>query len=150
MKKIIVVVVLLILVACNANDDANNGTHPNANIVTDLPQGTWKVTYFFDDNTDQTNSFSGFNFNFDASGWVTAGNDIFSETGSWMYEDASNDSTDDDGIENDEELILVFSDTGFFGVLSDNWHITSASATKVELFDERGDGTMQFLTFSKQ
>jgi major membrane immunogen (membrane-anchored lipoprotein) len=149
MKKIIVVVALLILVACNSNDDNNNETHPNANIVTDLPQGLWKITYSFDNNTDQTSTYSGINFNFDASGWVTAGNDILSETGSWTYEDASNDSSDDDGIENDEELILVFSDTGFFGELSDNWHITSASATKVELFDER-NGSMQFLTFSKQ
>jgi hypothetical protein len=148
MKKIMVVA-LLFLVACNSNDDINNPVNPNENIVTDLPQSSWKITYFFDDNTNQTNIYAGFSFNFNTNGSVRVVNDIFSETGSWLYEDASHDSSDDDGIENDEELILVFSNSNFFSKLSDDWHITSASKTKVELFDESSDGNMQFLTFTK-
>lgn len=150
MKKIVVLLAILIFAACNSNDDPTNPVNPNANIVTDLPQGMWKISYYFDNNTNQTNTFSSFIFDFNSNGTVNVSNDIFSDIGTWQYEDASNDASDDDNIDNDEELVLLFSDSTFFGELSDDWHITSASANKVELFDESGDGSMQFLTFSKQ
>ncbi|PKA83833.1 hypothetical protein ATE92_2001 [Ulvibacter sp. MAR_2010_11] len=150
MKIIVAVITVLLFISCNSNDESTNDDNPNANIVTDLPKDTWKITYFFYDNSDQTNSFSSFSFNFDTNGTVIASNDILSTAGTWSYEDASNDSIDDDGIENDEELILVFSESNLFNDLTDNWHITMATQNKVELFDESSDGTMQFLTFTKE
>ncbi|WP_034258765.1 hypothetical protein [Altibacter lentus] len=134
--------------SCKSNDD-DAVTNVNANVVSDLPEGTWRISYFFNNNADHTNDYSSFTFNFKTDRSVDAVNDIFSETGNWEYEDASNDASDDDGIENDEELLLTFTGATLLGELSDNWHITSASATRVELFDESTNGSMQFLTFSK-
>lgn len=150
-KPFIFALSLFLFISCKNDDNSNSPTGTFVNITTVLPQNTWVVSYFFENNADETSNFSSFRFTFESDGTITAGNDIFSESGTWSYEDSSNDSTDDDGIEDDEELILEFSSSGLFDELSDNWHITSATSAEIELYDiSGGNGTTDYLTFTKQ
>ncbi|MCT8340918.1 hypothetical protein MG296_12700 [Flavobacteriaceae bacterium TK19130] len=144
----------LLFISCSSDDDGDtNQDEENqfADIVQTLPQDTWQVTYFFDDGEDKTENFLGFEFDFDAEGNVIATTDVFSETGTWSYEGSSNDSNDDDGVDDDEELILQFSQENPFDELTDDWHIQMANDNTIELFDEDEDGNDEtdFLTFTK-
>ncbi len=150
MKPFIFALSLLVLFACKNDDNSNNNTNNFANLTTDITKGTWKITYYFDDNIDETSNFASYTFTFNQGGTVNAANDLFAENGTWTYEDSSNDSTDDDGIENDEELILTFPNSILFDEISEDWHITSATTNEIVLYDVSGDGTTDFLTFTKQ
>jgi hypothetical protein len=148
-KPFIIALSLILLISCKKDDDAGAGVY--ANITTDLPQSTWKVSYFFENNIDETSSFSTFSFAFNSDGSVEATNDLFTETGTWRYEDSSNDSSDDDGIDNDEELVILFATNSVLDELSDDWHITSATASKIELYDiSGGSGNTNYLTLIKE
>jgi hypothetical protein len=150
-KPIIIALSLVLLISCKKDDNSNNPAGTFVNITTDLPQSAWIVSYFFVNNVDITSNFSSFRFTFQSDGTVDAANDIFSETGTWRYEDASNDSADDDGIPDDEELILQFSTNSLLDELSNNWHITSATSAEVELYDISGaNGPSDYLTFTKE
>jgi hypothetical protein len=150
-KPLIFALSLLLLISCKNDDNSNTEVGVFANITTDLPQSSWNISYFFENSVDETSDFASFSFTFNADGTVDAANDIFSESGTWRYEDSSNDSTDDDGIEDDEELILQFSANGLLDDLSDDWHITSASSSEVVLYDiSGGNGTTNYLTFTKE
>ena len=151
MKPIVLILSLIIFVACKSDDNANNDSNSFANIVNILPQGTWKISYFYEDNSDETSTYSSFVFSFRNDGSLTAANDILSDIGTWQYEDSTNDSSDDDGIAGDEELLITFPSRSFFEDLTDNWHITSVSSTEIVLYDvSGGNGTTDYLTFTKQ
>lgn len=151
MKPLIFALSLLVFIACKNDDNSNDNTSNFVNLTTDIIKDTWKITYYFDDDTDETSNFTSYTFTFNEDGTVDAANDLFSESGTWTYEDSSNDSTDDDGIENDEELILLFPNSTTFDEISEDWHITSATANEIVLYDiSGGNGTKDFLTFTKQ
>ncbi len=150
MKNALVALVVLFLIACNSFDTNTNSARPNANIVTDLPKGSWKISYFFKDRLDRTNAFSGFTFRFESNGTVIVTSDGFNESGTWAYKDLQSGIIVHDSTESNEKLILSFPDKNIFGELSDNWQITMASTIKTELFGQSsGNDHMQFLTFSK-
>ena len=61
--KLIIALLLAGLMAC---DDDSSVSKQNE--LTDIAKnGTWKITYFFDSDTDETNNFTGYNFTFGAS-----------------------------------------------------------------------------------
>ncbi len=58
------------------------------NIETILPQGTWEVSSYFEGNTDRTMDFESFVFTFNEDGTVIAQNDLFTENGTWEYQNS--------------------------------------------------------------
>ncbi|GHC53468.1 hypothetical protein [Ulvibacter litoralis] len=149
MKPFILAVSLLLFVACDSDDDTNNNANAFENIVTELPQGNWEVSYFYKNDMDDTQSYSAFTFTFNENGTVDAINDILTESGVWSY-DGSDDTSDDDGIENDEELDLQFPQNGLLKDLSEDWHITAVSSSEIVLYDiSDGNSSADFLTFRK-
>jgi hypothetical protein len=151
MKPFIFALTLLVFVGCKNDDNSNNNTSNFANLTTDIVQDTWKITSYLDDGVNETSDFAAYTFTFNSDGTVNASTDLLTENGTWMYEDSSNDSTDDDGIENDEELIILFAMSNLLDEISDDWHITSASSTQIVLYDiSGGNGTRDDLTFTKQ
>lgn len=150
MKPYILALSLLLLVACSNDDDTNNNTNAFGSIVTELPQGSWEISYFYKNDADETQTYSAFTFTFNEDGTVNGVNDILTESGIWSYEDQTNGTTDDDGIDDDEELLLQFPVNGLLEALSEDWHITAVSATEVVLYDiSDGNSTADFLTFRK-
>ena len=136
-----IIVIIAALVSCNDDDDSTNSISAVENTV---KNGTWKITRFEDSGNDETASFSGYNFIFDASGTLTAsnGNNLF--TGSWsVSDDKSNDDNSDDMHFN-----INFNVNNSFEELSDDWHFVSYDHSKIELIDvSGGNGGTDYLTF---
>lgn len=146
LKTVFLITAILTLVACSSDDDAQPvTTNEFEDIVMNLSQGTWEVTNFNNNGTDETANFEGFEFAFREDGVLSASTDLFTETGSWLYDDASSDSGDDK-----EELDITFQDpvTESFDDISEDWDILSASETEVNLTEENDAGT-KVLVFRK-
>ena len=71
-------VVAAALSSCNHDDNSNNN---NNNGSTPLP-GTWKITYFFD-KQDETSYYSGYVFDFQSNGSLTASKGGQTWSGTW-------------------------------------------------------------------
>ncbi|MBT0608386.1 hypothetical protein [Aequorivita echinoideorum] len=148
MKKLLLILSLAVMFSCSSDDDSGDVINDEFDtIVNILPQGQWRVSYFANDGGDQTSSFESFVFNFNADGTVTAVNDLFSEEGTWRYESSANNSDDD----NDEELVLQFTQTTPFSEISEDYDIVSISTTTIELSDDKDStsASTELLTFTK-
>lgn len=141
MKNLLLIFTVFTMVACSSDDDAGN-TDPNdfEQIKTILPQGEWEVSKYFDDNVDQTDIFESFVFDFKSDNTVVAQTDLFSENGTWLYDNTSTD---------EEDLILQFTGTPPFDEISDDWDIISVSSSKIELRDDDDGNEVDLLTFTK-
>lgn len=116
------------------------------NVEKTLEDGSWKISLFTDDGQNETNDYSGYEFNFKDDGTVEATNGINSIIGGWSVED---DDSDDDSSSN-VDFILDFPPQFNFEDLSDDWDILSESGSKIELEDiSGGDGSLDQLTFEK-
>lgn len=142
MKKILILITAIVFAACSSDDDSGDvNTNEFEQIETTLPQGQWKVSKLIDGQSDHTADFQSFVFTFKVDGTVTAQNDLFTENGTWAYDNSSSSS---------EELVLQFGETTPFNKINDDWDIVSQSNTKIELSDvSGGNGDIELLTFTK-
>lgn len=145
-----------ILISCgNDDDDNNNSNQTSADQTTAIAQnGTWRITYFFDSDTDETSDFAGINFTFNSDGSVIASGNGMLQDGTWSVSDNSgNSSNDDDGnstSDDDFNLFFPVPESSIFEDLNDDWDFISVSDTKIELTDvSGGNGGTDFLTFEK-
>ncbi len=145
MKKILILFAIVAFASCSSDDDSGNvNTNEFENIKTTLPQGEWKVSLLIDGQSDHTAAFESFVFTFNQDGTVMAKNDLFTENGTWAYDNSSSSS------DNSEELILQFSEMTPFDEINDDWDIVSVNNSKIELSDiSGGNGDVQLLTFTK-
>lgn len=130
---------LLVTTGCDKEDDVNTEITP-ATVSAVLKSGSWKVSYFYDTDHEETNHFTGYNFTFNNDGTVSASNDILTRGGTW--------STDiDDGK---TELDLNFAAPDDFIEISEDWTVIERTTTtiKLEHVSGGGGGTDQ-LTFQK-
>ncbi|HNP66858.1 MAG TPA: hypothetical protein PKH16_03050 [Aequorivita sp.] len=142
MKRLFIVLAITIFAACNSDDDSGNvNTNEFENIKTTLPQGEWEVSKLIDGQSDHTVDFESFVFIFNEDGTVVAQNDLFTENGTWAYDNSSSSS---------EELVLQFSQQTPFDQINDDWDIVSVTNSTIELSDvSGGDGDIELLTFTK-
>lgn len=142
MKKILILITAIVFASCNSDDDSGDAnTNEFEQIETTLPQGQWKISKLIDGQSDDTADFQSFAFTFNVDGTATAQNDLFTENGTWAYDNSSSSS---------EELILQFGQTTPFDKINDDWDIVSVSNTKIELSDvSGGNGDIELLTFTK-
>jgi len=140
MKKayFIFIATLLLFGSCNKKDDSSSTISPT--VVTNIVvSGSWKITYYWDTNHDETSAFNGYSFTFTGN-VVTAVNGGSTVTGTWTT------GTDD----SQTKLILGFSSPASFLEISDDWHITEVSNTRIKLQDvSGGNGGTDYLTFEK-
>lgn len=142
MKKLLILFTALLFASCSSDDDSGDAnTNEFENIKTTLPQGEWKITRLIDGQSDHTADFESFIFTFNEDGTVAAKTDLFTEAGTWKYDNSSSSG---------EELDLLFGETPPFDEINDDWDIVSVSNSKVELRDvSGGNGDTELLTFSK-
>jgi hypothetical protein len=145
MKKILILLALVVFASCSSDDDSGNvNTNEFENIKNTLIQGEWKVSKLIDGQSDYTADFESFVFTFNEDGTVVAQNDLFTENGTWAYDNSSSSS------DSSEELILQFSEMTPFDEINDDWDIVSVSNSKIELSDvSGGNGDVELLTFVK-
>lgn len=141
MKKILLLLAVVVFASCSSDDDAGDVyTSEFEQIKTTLPQGKWEVSTFIDGQEDKTSTFESFVFTFNEDGTVEAKTDLFTEGGTWAYDNTSNSS---------EKLILQFGEMNPFDAINDDWDIVSVSNSKVELSDDDENEDVELLTFVK-
>ena len=133
--------------SCSSDDD-DSGSNTNATeilaIENTMESGNWRVTYFFDTDSEETSNYNSYNFSFDSDGTLTATNVTNTYTGTWSVTNSSSSSSDD------IDFNILFSAPADFAELSDDWDIIAHTSTKIELTDvSGGNGGIDFLTFQK-
>ncbi len=125
------------LMSCFGSDDDDNNNGTSQAIV----EGSWRVTLFQEDNSDQTHHFSGYVFTFNTDHSLVAVNGSTTQTGTWSI---GNDDSNN-------KLIIIFpANDGPFEEISEDWRIQSKTPSKIELKHvSGGDGSIDFLTFEK-
>ncbi|HPE82174.1 MAG TPA: hypothetical protein PLV43_00500 [Aequorivita sp.] len=153
--KILLKAVLVIFIytglAMSCDKDDDNGQQQNTTIaqtINTAQSGSWKITYFFDSDQNETDHFTGYVFTFNNNGSLVAVKGNTTVTGTWSVTDSN--SSDDDGGSNDTDFNIFFASPADFEDLSDDWDIISVSNSKIELTDvSGGNGGTDFLTFEK-
>lgn len=132
----------ILAIACNNNDDT---TPSNQSKVENIAKsGTWRITYFYDTDKDETANFTGYNFTFGSS--LTATNGVNTHTGTWSISDSN---SNDDSMD-DLDFNIAFTAPPDFQDLSDDWDIIEVTDTKIKLIDvSGGGGGTDYLTFEK-
>lgn len=134
-KKLTAIFAILMAITISS---CNSLTNTNTSVT--LKSGTWRVTYYYDTDHEETSSYSGYNFTFASSGVVSANNGITTVNGTWST------GTDDSQV----KLILDFGSTTPFDELNDDWHVTELTDVKVKMDDvSGGGGGTDYLTFEK-
>jgi hypothetical protein len=132
---------------CSDDDDSPiSNSNNSAEVVNIVNNGTWRITYFYDTDQEETSNFNGYNFTFGANNVLTASNGTNNYTGVWSI----SDSNSNDDSPSDLDFIIVFNSPAQFEELSDDWDIIEKSATVIQLRDvSGGNGGTDYLTFTK-
>ncbi|TBX70372.1 hypothetical protein EZL74_04135 [Flavobacterium silvisoli] len=129
-----------------SSDSSASSTDPTP-VINTAKQGTWRVTSYIDSGTDETNHFTGYNFTFDNNNVLTASNGTNTYTGTWLV---TTDDSNDDSPSNDLDFNIAFASPADFLELTDDWHITTYTATTISLTDvSGGNGGTDVLVFTK-
>jgi hypothetical protein len=142
MRKILILLTIAVFASCSSDDDSGDAnTNEFEQIETTLPQGEWEVSKLINGQSDHTTDFESFVFTFNEDGTVVAQNDLFTENGTWAYDNSSS---------SEEELVLQFGQMTPFDRLNDDWDIVSVTNSTIELSDvSGGNGDIELLTFTK-
>lgn len=148
-KTLVVLIVSLVFVGCSEDD--SNDTNNTANQIADANQvaetGSWRISYFWDTDKDETSNFAGYVFNFNSDGTLVAtkGNDTVN--GTWSVTNSSSSSSSGDL---DFNIFFNVPQSSDFEDLNDDWDIIAINSNKIELTDvSGGNGGTDFLTFVK-
>lgn len=137
--KIAVAVICIITVSSCKKDDNSMAGQVSA-LTQTVQQGKWKITYYLDNGTVETSTYSGYEFQFNSTGTVTATKAATTVSGTWSS------GNDDSQL----KLYLNFGTTNPFQELNDDWHVTQQSSTIIKLEDvSGGGGPTDYLTFEK-
>jgi len=128
--------------SCSKDDGSSSPTEDVVNIVSD---GTWRITYFFNSDTEETSDFAGYNFTFGTGNSLTASNGILMHTGTWSLTTESGD--DNPGA---PDFNIAFAAPATFTELTEDWDILTQTTDKIALQHiSGGDGGTDMLTFEK-
>jgi hypothetical protein len=131
---------------CSNDDGPTPNTNDPIDVINIVNDGTWRISYYYDTDQEETSSFNGYNFTFGANNVLTASNGTNNYTGTWSITDSN---SNDDSI-SDLDFNIAFSSPAQFEELSDDWEILEKSATRIKLTDiSGGNGGTDFLTFTK-
>jgi hypothetical protein len=134
---------LLVTTACKNDSETDVN---QTKVIDTVTAGTWRITYYYDTDKEETTTYIGYNFTFGSTGQLTTTNGTNTYTGTWSITDSnSNDDTMDD-----LDFNILFTAPPAFEELSDDWDILEVTDTKIKLVDiSGGSGGTDYLTFEK-
>lgn len=143
MKKILWAPVLLAVIVTGCQNKTSTNVTPSGNNSTvseTVTSGKWSVSYFYDNDKDETSDYSGYAFEFRSDKTLTATRNSVTTSGSW-------NETTDDGL---PRLVIMLNTTDEkLTELNDDWVIESKTDKQLKLKDDNPDRNEQ-LHFSKQ
>ncbi len=141
MKNIIgcIAIGLVVFLSQSCDKESENGI-TNAKVSDRVQEGSWRITFFKDENVDNTADFSGYDFSFGANNVVTAFNGTNIHSGTWAV------GTDD----SDPKLLINYGIQATFGALGNDWSVDQLEVSRIALSNEiSGGGGMDYLTLEK-
>jgi hypothetical protein len=139
-KKLLAIGCLLSVFFMGCKKDDVVTPNLSAEVTNTLKTGTWRVSYYWDNDQDETASFNGFSFQFLNNNTVTASKNNNTISGSWAT------GTDDSSV----KLFLNFVSPPDFESISGDWKISLHSPTQINLVDSSGgNGTEDYLRFTR-
>lgn len=143
---IAIFLVIISMSSCRNNVTPNSNTNNPSSIINIVNNGTWRITYYYDTDQEETNNFNGYNFTFGANNILTASNGATINTGTWTITDSN---SNDDSL-SDLDFNISFGNPAQFVEISDDWEIMEKSNTVIKLKDvSGGNGGIDYLTFTK-
>jgi len=145
-------ILAIVIPSCNGDDDAStiSGNQNAQEVINTVRSGTWKITYYFDTDQDETTDFNGYNFTFGTGNVLTATNGTNTYTGTWSVTNSDSSDDDDDNGSDDLDFNIGFSSPEKFQELTDDWDIIERSANVIKLRDvSGGNGGTDYVTFTK-
>lgn len=138
--SIIFLAVVVLFSACKTEDNnvnpSSGGNNNSGVLVTGV---NWRVSYFYDNDKDETSDFSGYTFEFRSDNTLVANNGSNTISGTW------NETVDD----NLPRLVMQLNTTNDkLDELNDDWVIESKTASEIKLKDDNPDRNEQ-LHFTK-
>lgn len=138
--RVLILALTVALAACSNGKDDN--PNPTGNKV-DQVAGAWKVSYFFDSGKDETYKFTGYNFNFNSSGTLTANGSPGNFTGTWRIGQPG-----DDDDSSSDKLVIFITGNDAMDELQDDWLIIRLTDQEIWLKDD-SDSSVEELRFEK-
>ncbi|MGB3145316.1 MAG: hypothetical protein WBB24_14535 [Maribacter sp.] len=146
--SIALLMLVFIFMSCEKSDDMDNVAVNVDSVKATASSGIWMVTLFEEDGVNETNDFSGFDFDFNPDGTITAINGDTTITGSWSI--TTDDNEDDDSKDDDIDFNIFFASPSNFSELTEDWDIVSYNDSRIELKDiSGGDGSVDRLIFER-
>ena len=149
MTGLMLISITVFFVSCSEDDSNNTGSTQDLTAMANTAKtGNWRITYFFDTDTDETSNFTGYVFNFKDGGTVTASNGTRTVNGTWSITDSNSSGSSSDDA--DFNIFFNVPQDDDFEDLNDDWDIVSINANKIELIDvSGGNGGTDNLRFEK-
>jgi hypothetical protein len=143
MKNRIGVLFTLLAVLCGCSED---DISKKDSVIDTVKSGTWRITYYWDSDHDETSTFNGYSFTFAASDALSATNGVNTYPGTWSVTDSN---SNDDSLD-DLHFNIFFASPADFADLTDDWEIIGQTSVKIRLQDvSGGGGGTDYLTFEK-
>lgn len=133
--SIIFLAVVVLFSACKTEDNnvnpSSGGNNNSGVLVTGV---NWRVSYFYDNDKDETSDFSGYTFEFRSDNTLVANNGSNTISGTW------NETVDD----NLPRLVIQLNTTNDkLDELNDDWVVESKTASEIKLKDDNPDRNEQ-------
>jgi hypothetical protein len=146
MKKLLLPLVVLIWVGISSCSEDDNNPSVRNDVINTVSSGSWKITYFFDTDKEETDNFTGYSFTFGTGNVLTASNEVNTYTGTWSI---TSSNSYDDSVD-DLDFNIAFAAPDDFEELSEDWEILSRTDARIELRHiSGGNGGTDLLTFEK-
>lgn len=118
--------------------DDNSGAGGSADFISSLTDGTWSVSYFFN-NVDETPNYKDYTFTFNSDGTIVAINGTTSIVGTWSTV-----------VDSGKELFVIQFDDNRLDELKEDWIIAEYTTSNVRLKNESSSaGETEYLYFTK-
>ena len=130
MKALKFIVLALALSAFGACTNSADDSTPSGDTVLANNEGSWRVSYYFDKDKDETNDFAGFTFTFRSNGVLEATRNDATTSGTWKV-------IRDDGV---QKLVINTGTTAKpLSDLTDDWVIVEETTTRIRLKDDNSE-----------
>ena len=147
MKKLLYLFLAITFMACSGDDENVANTQLVDQIMSNVSEGSWIVSYYYDTDSEETAHFGNFIFSFNDNGILVATDGVNTYSGSWSVTDSN---SGDDSID-DLHFNISFASPAIFAELTDDWDILSQTSALIELIDvSGGNGGTDYLTFQRQ
>jgi len=131
--------VLLALIAGGCQTKDNTNVNPAGNTSAVVTSGKWTVSYFYDNDKDETSDYNGYSFELKNDNTITATKNSVTTSGTWS-------ETSGDGM---QKLVIALNTTDKdLSELNDDWVIETKTDNQLKLKDDNPDRNEQ-LHFSK-